>query len=96
VFVVYRFPGKIGSRGSFGRSILRGAGGSIVGEKMDPNYGKTMKELAKLVKESLDGEEFYSIKQLANRCKFEIDKKGDYNLEDFLSKLANYYRKYFV
>lgn len=69
--------------------LFIGAGGSIVG-KMDPNYGKTMEKLAKLVKKSLKGKEFYSIKQLANRCKFEIDKKGDYNLEDFLSKLQAY------
>ena len=69
--------------------LFIGAGGSIVG-KMDPHYGKTMEELAKLVKKSLKGKEFYSIKQLATRCKFEIGKNGDYNLEDFLSKLQAY------
>lgn len=69
--------------------LFIGAGGSIVGKK-DPHYGKTMEELAKLVKKSLKGKEFYSIKQLATRCKFEIGENGDYNLEDFLSKLQAY------
>ena len=51
--------------------LFIGAGGSIVGDK-DPQYGKTMEDLAKLVKDSLDSKEFFSIKQLAKNASLKL------------------------
>lgn len=80
--------------------VLAGAGASIVlGENGEPNknYGHTVNMISEDIKNELNNNDFYSIQELAEFCKYKLtvnnhekEDEFSYNLEDLLSKIITY------